>query len=397
MRIAAPAFAGCLGEREGVFYDGVFSHQENHMPVNVSTASHGVLPAVVPAQEPPSPRGRSGVVPQGGSAAELPSRKAPGGESARPVGAGTLPGLPKTVSAITNDPRIALGTVRQMPCESLKDSPDALNAAFRLPPSERSELTTHLAGMLDVAATPEARLAVASHLFDAAQGLESRGRAEMLALIAARIDQMPAGVQADVFSQITQDVMTKLGKADMLAPLQALAGQLEAFPVERRFNVMAVLAFQNRNSPNAELRSLSLDPPAQAQLLAKLPEGIPSMGEGLRLKAFQLLVGDVLNALPANEIRLPALKALSRQVRELPPDEQAGSLWQLRCEIKQVSTDPLFADRLALEVSRDLPLPDHHRAALLSAIIDQSAALPEAHRSALHRDVHQMVLSAQLF
>ena len=160
---------------------------------------------------------------------------------------------------------------------------------------------------------------------------------------------------------------------------------------------MAVLAFQNRNSPNAELRGLSLDTPAQAQLLAKLPEAIPSMGEGLRLQAFNFLVGDVLTALPADELRLPALEALSRRIGELPGDQQVGSLWQLRCEIQKVSTDPLFADRLALKVSSDLPLSNHHRAALLSSIIDQSASLPQEHRSALHREVHQMVLNAQLF
>ena len=137
------------------------------------------------------------------------------------------------------------------------------------------------------------------------------------------------------------------------------------------------------------------------------------MGEGMRLTAFQLLVGDVLNVLPAKELRLPALEALSRQIKALPKDQmvpvkqaepegekvpvQLSALWQLRCEIQKVSTDPLLADRLALKVSSDLPLSDPHRAALLSSIIDQSATLPQAHRSTLHREVHQMVLSAQLY
>ena len=392
------------------------------MHVNVSAT--GVVPAVLPAQEPSSPRGGSSVAPQRGGATELRSRNAPGDTSPRPVGVRTLPALlkdalrgitdrlpvsgearsatvdkalSKTMGEITADQRAALDAVRQMPCESLKDSPGALNAAFRLPSSERSALTTHFAGMLDGAATPEARLVVASHLFDAARGLDSPARAEMSALIATQIDKMPLGARAETFGLITQDVMTKLSKADMLAPLQALAGQLEAFPVEQRFNVMAVLAFQNRNSRNAELRALSLDTPAQAQLLAKLPEAIPSMGEGLRLQAFNFLLGDVLIALPADELRLPALEALSRQIHELPRDEQATSLWQLRCEIQKVSTDPLFADRLALKVSSDLPLSDDNRAALLFSIIDQSARLPQEHRSALHRAVHQVVLSAQLF
>jgi hypothetical protein len=284
-----------------------------------------------------------------------------------------------------------LDTVRQMTCESLMNSPGALRAAFaardRLPPSERGGLTVHLAEMLDRDPGTQAQAVAACHLFMAAQELDSPARAEVSALIAARIGQMRPDEQFDAFSIITRDVLTQLRKADMLAPLQALAGQLDAFPVERRFDLMAVLGYQNRNHPDAALRGLSLDPPAQAELLVTLAEGIRSLGVEERQEAFRWMRVQALQ-LPA-EHRLPVQEALSRHIHLLPESSQLPSLDHLRLEIQNVTAaaDPLFADRLTLQVASTLPLSPEHRTELLNHIIHDS---PPEHRLLLLAEIRRM-------
>jgi hypothetical protein len=431
LRLAAPDFAGRQSSRKAASYDGVSGHQDHRMPINVSAPSHGVAPAAVPPQEPSSPRGGSSAAAQGGSAAELRYRKVPGEEAVRPLGVVKLPDLPKDLLRQVADPlppnglvrlsavnkalnttmgevmgellaerRAAVDKVRQMACESLKEQPAALNAAFaardKLPPHERGGLMSHFAEMLDGAATPEARSGIADQLFTAAQGLHSPAWAEMDAMIAARIDRMPPAAREKFCARIVLDVTKplKIKKADMLAPLQALAGQLEALPVERRFLLMTALAEQNRNrgSENAELRDLTLAPLAQAQLLATLSEGIRSMAEGEgRLQAFDWLRDRALR-MPL-EHRLPAQEALCRQIHELPVAQQAHSLWGICSDIRNVTaaTAPLFADRLALKVSRTLPLSRDDLAWLLASIIRGSADLSAEQRSALQGEVHQMI------
>jgi len=298
------------------------------------------------------------------------------------------------MGAIAAEPHAALDTVRQMNCESLMNSPDALRAAFaardRLPPGERSGLTAHLAEMLERAPGTHAQAVAAGHLFVAAQRLDSPARAEVSALIAARIGQMHPDVQLEVFSIITQDVMNELGKADMLAPLQALAGQLEALPVERRFHLMAVLGYQNLNHPDAASQGLSLDPPAQAQLLVTLAKGIRSLGVEERLDAFHWMRIQVLQ-LPA-EHRLSVQKALSRRIRLLPKSDRLPALWELRLEIRNVTAteDPLFADRLTLQIAGTLSLPLESENALLSEIIKDSIRLPPQLRHVLLAEIRRM-------
>jgi len=300
------------------------------------------------------------------------------------------PAWRRPMGAIAAEPHAALDTVRQMTCESLMNSPDALRAAFaardRLPPSERIRLTAHLAEVLDRDPGTHAQAVAAGHLFVAAQGLDSSARAEVSALIAARIGQMHPDARLDAFSIITRDVLTQLRKADMLAPLQALAGQLDAFPVEQRFDLMAVLGYQNRNHPDAASQGLSLDPPAQAQLVVTLAEGIRSLGFEERLDAFRWMRVQALQ-LPA-EHRLPVQEALSRQIHLLPESDRLPSLWDLRLEIQ--SADPLFVDRLTLRVAGTLPLHSEHRRELLNRIMDDSDDLPPESRLVLLAEIRRM-------
>jgi hypothetical protein len=267
------------------------------------------------------------------------------------------------------------------------NSPGALRAAFaardRLPPSERSGLTAHLAEMLERDPGTQAQVVAAGHLFVAAQGLDSPARAEVSALIAARIGQLPPDARWDAFSIIFRDVLTQLRQADMLAPLQALAGQLEAHPAELRLDLMLALGHQNRTPTDAASRGVSLDPPAQAQLLVTLAEGIRSLWVGERLDAFHWMRVQVLQ-LPA-EHRLPVQEALSRHIHLLPASGQVPFLRDLRLDIQNVTAaaDPLFADRLTLQVASTLPLTPIQRAELLNHIIDDSHDLSPEVRLAL--------------
>lgn len=86
---------------------------------------------------------------------------------------------------------------------------------------------------------------------------------------------------------------------------------------------------------------------------------------------------------------------MSRQIHELPVARQAHSLWDICSEIRNVTaaTDPLFADRLALKISRIVPLSSDDLAWLLESIIRGSAELSAEQRSALplQGEVHQMI------
>lgn len=341
--------------------DGMAGDQDDRLPIPVSAPSHAEVPATVRPQKPSSSRGDADVAAQG---------------------------------AITTGQRAAWDTVRHMTCESLMNSPAALRAAFaahgQLPPSERGRLAAHLAEMLDRDPGTQAQAVAAGHLFMAAQELDSPERAEVSALIAARIGQMHPDARLDAFSIITRDVLTQIRKADMRAPLQALAGQIEALPAERRFDLMAVLGYQNRTHPDAALRSLSLDPPAQTQLLVTLAEGIRSLGVEEREDAFRWMRAQALQ-LPA-EHRLPVQQALSRHIHLLPESSQLPTLDHLRLEIQNVTAaaDPLFADRLALQVASTLPLPPEDRAALLNHLIVESRDLPPEHRLTLLAEIRRM-------
>jgi hypothetical protein len=200
-------------------------------------------------------------------------------------------------------------------------------------------------------------------------------------------------MQPAVFGLFFEQTMSKLDKADMLVPLQALAGQIKVFPTAQRLDVMAMLALQHRNSPDPQLQALTLDPPQQARLLATLSEGIRSMGDGGQMTAFNVLRGMTLG-LPS-EHRLPSLEALSRQVHELPANERAESLWTIRSEIQDVAADPLFAGRVALKVAGTLAMPDEDRAWLLGSIVHRSVDLPEGPRATLLGEVRQVVAGAQ--
>ena len=306
--------------------------------------------------------------------------------------------LRRTMSEYVGDrARADVHKIRQMTSESLMVHAGALEAAFaareRLPPQQRGELVDMLAQELDRTANPDETMQVLDHLYAASQGLASPARSEMLALMSARIDQLPPFVQTAAFSMLVQQTLNTLDKADMLVPLQALAGQIHVFPADQRLNVMGVLAYQNKNSLDPSLSAKALDPPQLARLLPALSEGIRSLEEGQRLVAFNFLRG-MVPALPA-EHRLPSLQAFSRQIHLLPEAERAEALWGNRCEIQNASSDPLLGGRSALRVAGELTMPDEDRAWLLGAIVHTSGQLLEGPRATLLREVRQVVAQPQ--
>jgi len=355
-------------------------------------------PAAAPSPNDPSPsRGGPSVPHRGGSADDLSLRRTPGADVPRLVRTMSLPSLPTRESRQIADRSVVLrDAVVASRSESSPFGAGALNAAFaalpQLPAHERAEelraLMQPFAQMVDQGATEQERYDAALQLYTAAPGLDSAPRGQLLTLIAARIDRMPAAERAEVFMGVTADSLALLSKADMLAPLQALAGQLHAHPKDDRYNVMGVLAFQNQNNTQRPWKDKALDPPDQARLLAALAQGVGSTHDPLM--AFDFLRGRTLEQ-PA-EHRLPSVVALSQQVDALPLDERLGSVWALRQESQGLHAEPLFADRLALGAVGSLP--ERHRAPLLMAIIEESAHLPQAHRSILLGEVHQAVANA---
>lgn len=308
------------------------------------------------------------------------------------------PTLRETLSGdAKHQARAAVNRIRQMTSEALKVQPGALAAAFAardlLPPQQRGELVDVLAQKLDRTANAEALIQWLDHLHEVSQKLASPARSDILALMSARIDRLPPSAQTAAFSMFVQQTNNTLDKADLLAPLQALAGQIHVFPADQRLMVMGVLAFQNKNSPDPLLSAKVLDPPELARLLPALSEAIHSFEGGQRLQALDFLRGMAL-PLPA-ELRLPALQAFSRQIHLLPEEQRADCLWINRCDIQNASSDPLLGGRVALKVAGELTMPHEDRAWLLGSIVHTSGQLPEGPRTILMGEVRQVVAGAQ--
>lgn len=393
------------------------------MSIHLTAASPGLVPSTVAAQDPSPLQGKPGPLP--GSTGAMASRKVPGDDAVRSRGLLKLADMPtmfgtqiadrlpladvarlaavdKTLHrALSGDAkhqaRADLNKIRQMTSEALKDQPGALAAAFAardlLPPQQRGELVEIIAQKLDRTANAEEMIQRLDHLHEVSQGLASPARADILALMSARIDRLPPPVQTAAFDMFVQQTNDTLDNADMLAPLQALAGQIHVFPANLRLTVMGVLAFQNRNNPDTLHSAKTLDPPEMARLLPALSDAIHSFEAGQRLEAINFL-RDMAMPLPA-ELRLPVLQAFSRQVHLLPEEQRAECLWVNRCEIQSVSKDPLLGGRVALKVAGELTMPHEDRAWLLGSIVHTSGQLPEGPRATLLGEVRQVVAGAQ--
>lgn len=393
------------------------------MSIHLTTASPGLGSSTVAAQDPSPPQGKPGPLP--GSTGAMASRKVPGDDTVRPRGLLKLADMPdmfgpqiadrlpladvarlaavdKTLHwALSGDAkhqaRADVNKIRQMTSEALKDQPGALAAAFAardlLPPQQRGELVEILAQNLDRTANAEELIQWLDPLHEVSQGLASPARADILALMSARIDRLPPPVQTAAFDMFAQQTNDTLDKADMLAPLQALAGQIHVFPANLRLTVMGVLAFQNRNSPDPLLSAKTLDPPELARLLPTLSEAIHSFEEGQRLEVINFLRGLAMPLPP--ELRVPVLQAFSRQIHLLPEEQRADCVWINRCEIQNASSDPLLAGRVALKVAGELTMPYEERAWLLGSLVHTSGQLPEGPRAILLGEVRQVVAGAQ--
>jgi hypothetical protein len=180
---------------------------------------------------------------------------------------------------------------------------------------ERSTLMRPFAEMLDQAATPEKLHAAALQLF-VVDGLASPVRAEVLTLIASRVDRMPRAEHGDVLDALTAEILTMLSKADMQVPLQAMARQLKLYPTDRRFEMVTLFACQNEFGQMAgPSKDACLDPPQRAQVLVTLAGEVKSMADGPGTWGYLL---DRAKTLPA-EHRRPVLDALGRQCDAFPP------------------------------------------------------------------------------
>jgi hypothetical protein len=162
------------------------------------------------------------------------------------------------------------------------------------------------------------------------EGISSPVRAEVLVLIAERVHRMPAGERMDVMDGLASDALRVLRKADMQEPLQALARQISQYPPERRFDMVALYAHQNRikdprtgDGPLGSFVDSHVDPPQQAQVMATLAEVVKWIPH--RPETWGYLLDMTVKLVPA-EHRRPVLDALEKQMDSLPPflQGQAG-------------------------------------------------------------------------
>lgn len=264
--------------------------------------------------------------------------KAPSSEASLSARPSRLLDLPKEVrDIITNQLPLRDAARMSSVCRDFRKPADARNvlrsaltALDAMPADqfaqERGSRMKPLAEVLDQAGTPERLHDHVCQLYAQMQGISSPVRAEVLVLIAERVHRMPEDERVDVMDGLASDALKVLRKADMQEPLQALARQISQYPPERRFNMVALYAYQNRikdpstgDGPLGSFVDSHVEPPQQAQVMAALAEAVKWTPDPPATWGY--LLGETVKLVPA-EHRKPVLDALEMQMNSLPPFRQ---------------------------------------------------------------------------
>lgn len=282
-----------------------------------------------------APPSRSSTLPRSGPAVDLALRKAPDSGSPRPRRPTQLLELPANVlSQIADDhlPRsdaarlaVVNKELRRTVGDPLPPLQNVIEDLHQLPVNggseQAKELMKQVAGTLDKAADPRELRVVMARLHHAAKNCRSPVQAELLALLAGRIDRLPGNEPAVLFDALLKDTLV-LAPSDMLTPLQALSRRLDVCPPERQPDTMRAMAYQTQRPPRTDRSFLgvnlarpALTAPEQAQLLLTLAGQIGSMASPIT--ANDLLGRAVEQTVSSPEDRTAILTESSRQLNAM--------------------------------------------------------------------------------